>query len=160
VSWFATDVGDHVRARRDLKRGVLDTWSYGGDAGVVRRGRLGIVRKVEHRFWGDRYTVEFDAPLGTMQLAGLTSTDIRSTGGYGDGSWRWERDIRRGVRWGLFLFFTLPVLVELLKYLVFDGGTINGLIAAVPAALLHLAEPLLVPAILVAVLLSMLRSRR
>jgi len=144
VSWWgALRVGDHVRARRDLAGGFLDTLT-GGTA--IPEGRRGIVREVGSGLLRTRYAVEFEDGFGTRTLRDLTDDDLRRGAGHGESSWQWGRDVRRGVRLGLFVAFTLPALLAAAWYFL-QGGTPAGLVAAVVVAAVDGVLALLGPVI-------------
>jgi hypothetical protein len=136
MSWFGTtDVGDHVRARRDITEGWADSFS---GRPSIRRGRPGIVRDVQRGLFSTRYTVEFDDGFGTRTISNLTDGDLRSTGGHGQGAWDTKQSLRRGVRLGLFCAFTLPALIALGWYFL-NGGTLAELLPALIDEALSLA---------------------
>lgn len=153
MSWWSTpDIGDHVRAERDITSGWL-----GG--AVVRKGRRGIVRAVSRGVWRTTYVVEFDDTFGSLTVTGIEQSALRASGGHGESSWAFRRDMRRGVRLGMFLAFTLPALLGAGWYLL-NGGTLDGLLAAavqqLVALLVHVA-PVLVG---IGILVMLWRSRR
>jgi hypothetical protein len=119
-------VGDHVRARRDLASGMLDAL-YGTTS--VRKGRTGIVREVHAGWLSSRLVVEFDDGWTTRTLRDVRPADVGRTFASGEQAWRRRRDLMVGIRTGLFLVFGLPALISLTLYFL-GGGTVAELIPA------------------------------
>jgi hypothetical protein len=119
-------VGDHVRARRDLASGMLDALYR---TTSVRKGRTGIVREVHDGWFSSRLVVEFDDGWMTRTLRDVRPGDVSRTFASGEQAWKRRRDLMVGIRVGLFLVFGLPALISLALYFL-GGGTVAELIPA------------------------------
>lgn len=160
--WGGRQIGDHVKARRDIAAGFVD--SVTGHA-TIKKGRRGIIRGVRPGWLWDRYTVEFSDGYLTKTIRDVRQPDLRRlVVGHGDQQWKWRRDVHVGVRLGLFAFFTLPALVAASLYFL-HGGTIDGFLTGLMTAALSLlghAVAFVGPTVALLVILSALwlRSRR
>ncbi len=122
----APAIGDHVKARRDLRAGFVDGLT---GATSVPKGRRGIVRARRRGLMTERYVVEFDDGW-TTRTVDVRPRDVRRAAlGTGERSWTLHRDVKVGMRLGLFLAFTLPALVGVGLYFL-HGGTTSGLVGA------------------------------
>jgi hypothetical protein len=121
--------GQQVRAVRDVKN-----WA---GVRVIRRGQGGIVREVHSGFlFGTEYVVEFSDGWLTHNERVRHADVRRRVFDSGDEGWSSRRQWELGIRLGLFVAFGLPALFALIRYFVFDGGTTDDLIAALPDAVL------------------------
>jgi hypothetical protein len=122
--------GQQVRTVRDVKDWAGST--------AVKRGKRGIVRKTERGFlfFQTSYVVEFGDGLMTRRVR-VRASDIRGRlFDGGEAGWRARHDWEVGIRLGLFCVFGLPALWAVVHYLVFDGGSVEELVAALPMAVL------------------------
>jgi hypothetical protein len=135
--WGTPAVSDHVRARREIRQGWF---------GTVDEGRRGIVGAGQPGFWTTRCTVEFDDGWTTVTVDGVSASDLTRTFGHGEQTWQRRRDLRAGVRLGLWLT-NVPLFIGLALYFL-HGGTVAGLVVGLIDATLGLAlaHPLLVVA--------------
>lgn len=121
-------VGDHVVATNDL-----DGWLGRLGCPAVKKGTRGIVREVPSGWFNGRYKVEFHRG-GTVVVRG---NELRRawSGAHGEQQWKRYKDTKLGISLGLFVVFTLPVLIGLIPYYM-HGGTTAELVAALPGAFL------------------------
>lgn len=155
-------LGDHVKARRDISAGFVD--SLTGQP-TIKKGRRGIIRDVQPGWMRDRYVVEFSDGYLPKTIRDVRGSDIRSLlVGHGEQQWQWRRDLHVGARFGLFALFTLPGLVAIGLYFL-HGGTPAGLLSAIVnafASLLVDAVSFVGPTVVIVVILVVLfiRSRK
>src|SRR3954447_4853859 len=121
--------GQQVRAVRDVKN-----WA---GLRVVKRGQRGIVRDVHSGFlFGTDYDIEFSDGLLTHTERVKHADVRRRVFDGGEQGWSSRRQWAVGIRLGLFVAFGLRALFALFCYFVFNGGTTDALIAALPDAIL------------------------
>lgn len=157
------EVGDRVRAARDLRDGVMD---HLVGRTSVRSGRQGIVRAVHQGLLVARYDVEFDTGWGTRRVNRLPERKLRlACRGHGEAAWARRRDLSVGLRLGAFAVLGLPAAFALFRHFA-NGGSGGQLVSvlaqeamALAGDMLGLAGPLapLVAAVAVLAVIGALR---
>jgi hypothetical protein len=121
--------GSHVVAREDLH-------GWAGSLGypVVKRGTRGIVRETPRGLFSHRYLVEFsNGHRESVEGRQLKPALL----GHGEAAWSRHQKTRQGIHLGM-LILALPAIVGIVRYLA-TGGSVPGLIAAVPAVIIATA---------------------
>ena len=106
--------GQHVVLRKDVHSGLF---GY-----RVRKGQRGVVLQRPVGIFSDRYVVSFTSGRATVSGRHLRASIL------GPGN-----DVAAGVRLGWWLFLLLP-LIPAIRYLL-AGGSVAGLITAIPEAI-------------------------
>ena len=106
--------GQHVLLRKDVHTGLFGYRVRKGQRGVVLQRPIGI--------FSDKYIVSFTSGRATVSGRHLKASIL------GPGN-----DVATGVRLGWWLFL-LPPIIPAIRYLL-AGGSVAGLITAIPEAI-------------------------
>lgn len=106
--------GQHVVLRREVRTGLF---GY-----TIRKGQRGVVVQRPIGIFSDKYVVSFTSGRATVSGRDLKASIL------GPGN-----DVAAGMRLGWWLFLLLSILPAI-RYLL-DGGSMVGLVTAIPAAI-------------------------
>jgi hypothetical protein len=152
MSLFGISSGDHVITTSSVSTGLFSS---------VPRGTRGIVRDTTGLF-STQYVVEFNTGWGTTVARGVPAGKLRATGLHGESAWALRRNVRSGVRLGMWAL-AAPAVVGAVVYIARGGDPAllaGAVIGDVASTVMQFALPVVPALVLVAVLWHVIRGGR